>query len=223
VEICAILRTEVGHFDMMMRAIFIGAATLALSTSATSVSASILYDNGPSTYDVNAWNIDQGFAVADSFVLSSAATVNGLDFTTWTFGVNLTGVDWGIYDADPFSGGTLLAGGTASPTTTFLFTNGFGYDISDQLLALTPTALTAGTYWIELSNATPGGESIFWDESDGPSAAEQTGTGPTGSHDFRILGTTGAVPEPANWAMMIAGFGLIGGALRSRRMGALTA
>jgi len=28
---------------------------------------------------------------------------------------------------------------------------------------------------------------------------------------------TGAVPEPASWAMLIAGFGLTGGALRSRR------
>jgi type IV pilus assembly protein PilY1 len=28
--------------------------------------------------------------------------------------------------------------------------------------------------------------------------------------------TTGAVPEPASWAMMIAGFGLVGGAMRRR-------
>jgi PEP-CTERM motif len=27
----------------------------------------------------------------------------------------------------------------------------------------------------------------------------------------------GAVPEPATWAMMIGGFGMIGGALRYRR------
>jgi hypothetical protein len=27
---------------------------------------------------------------------------------------------------------------------------------------------------------------------------------------------TGSVPEPASWAMMIAGFGLIGGAMRRR-------
>ena len=28
---------------------------------------------------------------------------------------------------------------------------------------------------------------------------------------------TGGVPEPASWALMIAGFGMVGGALRSRR------
>lgn len=32
----------------------------------------------------------------------------------------------------------------------------------------------------------------------------------------------GAVPEPASWAMMVGGFGLIGGALRSRRRAAVT-
>lgn len=36
---------------------------------------------------------------------------------------------------------------------------------------------------------------------------------------FTINGAppTGSVPEPASWAMMIAGFGLVGGALRNRR------
>jgi hypothetical protein len=36
--------------------------------------------------------------------------------------------------------------------------------------------------------------------------------------NFRVSGTsaTGAVPEPATWAMMIGGFGMMGGALRRR-------
>ena len=32
-----------------------------------------------------------------------------------------------------------------------------------------------------------------------------------------VLYGTGAVPEPATWAMMIAGFGLVGGAMRRRK------
>ena len=35
-------------------------------------------------------------------------------------------------------------------------------------------------------------------------------------HGFTV-GTTGAVPEPASWALMIAGFGLTGAAMRRRR------
>ena len=33
------------------------------------------------------------------------------------------------------------------------------------------------------------------------------------------VSVTGAVPEPAAWALMIAGFGLVGGAMRRRRVG----
>lgn len=35
-------------------------------------------------------------------------------------------------------------------------------------------------------------------------------------------GPAGAVPEPASWAMMLGGFGLVGGAMRSRRKAAVT-
>ena len=37
--------------------------------------------------------------------------------------------------------------------------------------------------------------------------------------NFRVTGTTAttAVPEPASWALMLGGFGLVGGALRRRR------
>jgi hypothetical protein len=31
------------------------------------------------------------------------------------------------------------------------------------------------------------------------------------------IGVSSAIPEPANWAMMIAGFGLVGAAMRRRR------
>ena len=43
--------------------------------------------------------------------------------------------------------------------------------------------------------------------------------------NFRVDGTTAiaAVPEPATWAMMIAGFGLVGGTLRRRRVTAVAA
>jgi hypothetical protein len=34
-------------------------------------------------------------------------------------------------------------------------------------------------------------------------------------------GTTGAVPEPASWAMMLGGFGLVGGAMRRRQRTAI--
>lgn len=37
--------------------------------------------------------------------------------------------------------------------------------------------------------------------------------------EARLFVTSGAVPEPASWAMMIAGFGLVGGVMRHKRRG----
>jgi hypothetical protein len=34
--------------------------------------------------------------------------------------------------------------------------------------------------------------------------------------NFRVTATTAVIPEPASWALMIAGFGLVGGTLRRR-------
>ncbi len=39
----------------------------------------------------------------------------------------------------------------------------------------------------------------------------------TGIDNIKIETISGAVPEPATWAMMIGGFGLVGGALRRQR------
>ena len=38
----------------------------------------------------------------------------------------------------------------------------------------------------------------------------------SGSFDTRTLTITGSIPEPAAWAMMVTGFGLVGGAARRR-------
>src|SRR5271169_1240144 len=45
----------------------------------------------------DAWTINFGFSVSDSFTLSSAATVTGFDFVTWNpAGDVTTAVDWSI-------------------------------------------------------------------------------------------------------------------------------
>ena len=41
------------------------------------------------------------------------------------------------------------------------------------------------------------------------------------SFSYQLRDVAGAVPEPATWAFMILGFGLIGGAVRQRKAGAL--
>lgn len=62
----------------------------------------------------------------------------------------------------------------------------------------------------------PWGDIYTWDEwyryVNGYFDSEFASTDPVG---YRIA--LQSVPEPASWAMMIAGFGLVGGSLRSRR------
>jgi hypothetical protein len=57
-------------------------------------------------------------------------------------------------------------------------------------------------------------------ESDNHTVGLYTGKG-TGTAVQLINSTAGAVPEPASWAMMLTGFGLVGGAIRHRKSAAL--
>ncbi len=56
-------------------------------------------------------------------------------------------------------------------------------------------------------------------ENVGPNGFDWSDTGFT----LATFAPTSAVPEPATWAMMIAGFGVVGGAVRRRRPAALAA
>jgi hypothetical protein len=55
------------------------------------------------------------------------------------------------------------------------------------------------------------GASAIPEAFNSPSAQVEARTG------LQTIGTVAAVPEPASWAMMIGGFGLIGGAMRRRK------
>ena len=71
------------------------AASLAAGTSFAS--ASVLYDNGAINGGINAWNISNGYAVENSFTLSSASTVTGVLFGLWSNpGDVISTVDLGI-------------------------------------------------------------------------------------------------------------------------------
>ncbi len=207
-----------------MKSVFATAAAAALL--AGSAGASTIYSNGPGNGNVIGWTINFGFSVADSF--TGAGVANGMTFETWDLGTNDTpsSVTWTITSGNPLSGGTFttLGTGTASISAVSLGANTFGFDLFADTISFTGVTLTGGNYWIELSGAADGGGNpVYWDDNGGPSDAWENTLGdlslqPGGigsnSETFSILGT---VPDPATWAMMLAGFAGLGAALRSRR------
>ena len=191
---------------------------LALSTAvvvAVPASAQVAYTNGPILGTSEGRTINFGYAVTDSFTLSQTTTITGFDFGGWTPAGDVgTSVDYGFSGTADFAitGTAALTAGAVIPG------DGLGsFDVRSYSASIAPITLAAGTYWFSLQNAvTTGGNPFYWDVNHGPSSAFQTSIGEIDSESF-TLHSNGAVPEPASWALILGGFGLIGGAMRSRR------
>ena len=128
----------------------------------------IIYSNGPVNGTTDAWTINFGYVVSDSF---TGGNVSGFDIWVWEFpGDVVTSVDWSITSAP--NGGTVYGSGTVSGsnlTDAYISTNQFGYDI-DKISASGLNISASGTVWLNLQNAVvPSGDPVYWDENSGPS------------------------------------------------------
>ncbi len=206
----------------------IASLTILCLALAIPASAQILYNNGPAGPDIDAWTINFGYIVSDTFTLTSNSTVSGFDFAAWEFpGDKVLTVDWSITSQE--NGGTMYGGGTANVTQKFISVNAYGYDEDEVTATGLNLGLNAGTYWLNLQNAvTQQGNPVYWDENSGmgcqspgcPSLASDSAVGTIPSESFDITGTpgSGTTPEPSSVVLFgSAILGLTGGALRHKR------
>jgi hypothetical protein len=195
---------------------------LTLCLVALPSAAQTLYDNGPINGTNDAWTIDFGFTVSDTFLLSNASTVNGLSFGVWQNPL-LTLQDADVQITSSEFGGTIYFDQLVTFTESGCVNNQYGFAVCTATSTnFTPLNLAAGTYWLNLSNAeTQVGQDdpVYWDENSGPSFASENTLGTIPSESFTLYGSSssGTTPEPGSIILVACGIVGVAG-VRCRKL-----
>lgn len=191
---------------------------LALACILVAVPASadtVAYDNaGPGSYTTNAWSIFGTSAVTDSFTLSTNSAIDGANFYVWVLpGDSLNSVTWSITDT---AFGSVLATGTATSFANTQVATAFGtYPVLEESISIPDLTLGTGTYWLQLSGGQDAYDNnVWWDESDGASAANSTDSGPIPSETFQII----AAPEPSGFLLLGSGMLALAGLATRKKL-----
>lgn len=162
----------------------------------------------------------------DDFVLDQASFLNGFNWTGVYFNPSvqtpIDGFTITLYnDNGGIPGDPFAAGFFTDYNETFLGApDGFvTYSYSVSFTDFGPVA--AGTYWVSFVPDLGFPPQWGWATSDtGTNNAYQVffgvGAGLNANLAFDVIGDA-VIPEPGTWALMIAGFGMVGGTVRARR------
>jgi hypothetical protein len=205
---------------------FLGFLAACLILAALPAAAQTVYSNGPINGNTDAWTINFGFIVSDTFnVTNSGTTITGATFGMWLFPGDILGTaEMSITSQE--NGGTSYFDQTLNFTQSGCVPNQFGFNVCTESTTFSGPTLNAGTYWVNLQNTSiPNGDPAYWDENSGPSSASENTAGSIPSEAFTVLGTsssttsttstTTSVPEPSS--MMLLGSGVLGLAGMVRR------
>ncbi len=172
------------------------------------VAQQTIYSNGPINGTTDAWTINFGFVVSDTFRVVTDTDIESLEFGAWTEpGDILLNADVSFTSAE--FGGTIYFDGLVNFTQSACSSNQYGYNVCTESGNFVGPNLAAGTYWVNLSNAVVNtGDPIYWDENSGPSLASENSVGTIPSEAFTIDGTPFSVPEPSS--ILLFGSGILG-------------
>ncbi|HUI84866.1 MAG TPA: PEP-CTERM sorting domain-containing protein [Candidatus Binatia bacterium] len=205
-------------------------ALACLALAAVPAVAGTVYNDGPINGTTDAWTINFGFAVADTFTVSAGtSTITGLSFGAWLVTGDVLLSAQVALTSEAF-GGTSYFNQVVSFTQSGCSLNQYGFDVCTETGAFQGPTLPVGTYWLNLQNAvTLGNNPIYWDENSGvgctspgcPSEATCNSCIVPGHHpppqnlppeSFTLYGNSGGtVPEPGSIALFGSGvLGIIG-------------
>ena len=188
-----------------------------------------VYDNGPLNGQVEAWGINFGFSVSDSFTVSNNnGHIGGMDFVAW---LDPGDVDTSVeIQIGTQAFGNNLMDMTVALTQSNCFENDFSFMVCHESSTFNGPNLSNGTYFVTLSNAVNGaGDPTYWDQNNGvgcmsqgcPSEAQGNERGTIPSETFTLTAqgtttTTGSTPEPSSILLFGAGALAVVGRLRRK-------
>lgn len=210
----------------MFRLLLVMAWMMAANVAAVPAVSATLVDTGTPVGGDYVLGLDTGpfgSRLAARFTLADNAIITGAEANMFVYGDGVLNYDIvsaanGLPDSGPalFSSAVALA----FQPDSWLGASSLNWSLAagDYWLVLRPEE--GSGFWAQLRYFTPDPLSGYARYSNEESNWFGYAPHPVFGGDFgvRIFGTSGAVPEPASWGLMIAGFALTGVALRRRRV-----
>jgi hypothetical protein len=185
-------------------------------TMALPASSGVIYDDGPINGTTDAWTINFGFVVSDTFTVSSGnSTITSLKFGAWLSpGDTITSAEVS-FTSQP-DGGTIYFDQVVNFTQSGCTVNQFAFDVCTETGNFHSPTLPNGIYWLNLQNAiVPSGDPVYWDENSGTGCtspgcpSQATTTEPIPPESFTLFGNpSGTTPEPSS--IILFGSGVLG-------------
>jgi PEP-CTERM motif len=196
---------------------------LAVCVVAPGYAQTIIYNDGPINGTTDAWTINSGFFVSDSFTVSTGPTgINELTFGAWLFpGDILESVQ--VSMTSQIDGGTTYFSQVLAFTQSGCSANQYGFNVCTETGFFNGPTLNNGSYWLNLQNAVVNsGDPVYWDENSGvgctsPGCPSQgfDNSGSLPGESFTLYNNSGTVPEPGS--LLLFGCGAVAAIASIRR------